>query len=90
MKQPKLQNLSVSDLAALFAEIAVEEDKAEKVNDEAKRNRLAFELDALQAELKSRVINGARCCISTITLTCKPGSWPPSTPSPWRRRRRDE
>ncbi|MFZ0609224.1 MAG: DUF2019 domain-containing protein [Xanthobacteraceae bacterium] len=54
MTQPKLQNLSVNDLVALFAEIAVEEDKAQQVDDQAKRNRLAYEMDAVQAELKSR------------------------------------
>jgi hypothetical protein len=54
MTQLKLQSLSIDDLVALFAEIAVEEDKAEKVDDLAKRNRLAYEMDAVQAELKSR------------------------------------
>jgi len=54
MKQPKLHSLSVADLVDLFATIAMEEDKAEKVDDQAKRNRLAYELDAVQAELKSR------------------------------------
>lgn len=54
MKQIKLSRLSVSQLVDLFALIGVEEDEAEKVDDLAKRDRLCYEMDAVQAELKGR------------------------------------
>lgn len=64
MMRPKLHSLSVDDLVDLFATIAIEEDKAEKVDDQAKRNRLAFELDAVQAELKGRLGDQRRALLS--------------------------
>jgi hypothetical protein len=54
MKHSKLIGFSVSQLASLFAAIGVEEDKAEKADDVVKRNRLAEEMHAVQAELKGR------------------------------------
>ena len=54
MKQPDLPRLSVPQLVDLFARIGVEQDKAEKVDDRAKRRRLPYEMHAVQAELKSR------------------------------------
>jgi len=54
MKQSDLPSLSVPQLVDLFARIGIEEDEAEKVDDRAKRRRLPYEMDAVQAELKGR------------------------------------
>lgn len=54
MKQAKLQDLTVTQLVDLFAKIGVEDDEAEKIDDLAKRRRLSYDMDAVQAELKRR------------------------------------
>jgi len=54
MKQSDLPSLSVPQLVDLFARIGVEQDEAEKVADRATRRRLSYEMDDVQAELKSR------------------------------------
>jgi len=54
MNRTDLKGVPVDDLVARFADIGIEDDNAEKVNDIAKRNSLRGQLSAIKNELKSR------------------------------------
>jgi uncharacterized protein DUF2019 len=54
MSQSDFRSLSVADLVKRFAEIGIEDDNAEKVNDIPKRNNLRAKIFAIEVELKNR------------------------------------
>jgi hypothetical protein len=54
MNRANLQTLTVDQLVERFAAIGVEQDKAEKADDNAKYNRRFHEMSEVQKELKIR------------------------------------
>lgn len=54
MKQVNLEGLTEAQLVERFGAIGIEQDKAERVNDNAKYNRLCLQMKAIDDELKSR------------------------------------
>jgi Domain of unknown function (DUF2019) len=54
MNRANLQTLTVDQLVERFAAIGVEQDKADKADDNAKYNRLFHEMSEVQKELKIR------------------------------------
>jgi len=55
MSQAKFQRMTVDQLVTRFADIALDQDKADLKGDYAKFNRLYDEMDAVEKELKARV-----------------------------------
>jgi hypothetical protein len=54
MTRPSLSEMSVEDLVERFTAIAVDQDKAIRVDDNVKFSRLFWQMDAVKQELKSR------------------------------------
>jgi hypothetical protein len=54
MSQSDFRSLSVADLVKRFAEIGIEDENAEKVDDIPKRNNLRAKIFAIEVELKNR------------------------------------
>lgn len=64
MSCEELRNLTVDELVGRFAAIAVEQDNAELLDDNAKFTRLYWEMDAITSELKSRADDQRRALVT--------------------------
>jgi hypothetical protein len=54
MNRASLETLTIDQLVARFAAIGVEQDKADKADDNAKYKRLFYQMSEVQKELKKR------------------------------------
>ncbi len=54
MKQIGLSQMTVDQLVEQFAALAVEQDQAELIDDNAKFTRLYWQMDAVEKEMKTR------------------------------------
>jgi recombinational DNA repair ATPase RecF len=54
MKRDDLSAMSIAELVSQFTTLALAQDKAELMNDNAKFRRLFWQMDAVEKELKAR------------------------------------